>query len=230
MLASSSIFVIFTVMLLSFLFQFIFFSRRYIMKTSRRGRVMGGTKKSNSRSKSKSMTKDFKIIGKPRTKETKMLWMQSFNTILKEIETKIKKTDFLNEHSFSQFLKVYKPYLKLKSLVDKLKVSGDSILSIKMYKLKNMIVAKFKEIEQKRKKNIVLDELKMRKPSKGTRGSPRKGTRGSPRKGTRGSPRTKQSMMKSSISLPEFTLKKYTPNTPETPKTADLAALLNKRE
>jgi hypothetical protein len=224
------------------------------MKTSRRGRVMGGTKKSNSRSKSKSMTKDFKIIGKPRTKETKMLWMQSFNTILKEIETKIKNTDFLNEHSFSQFLKVYKPYIKIKSIVDKLKVSGDSILSIKMYKLKNMIVAKFKEIEQKRKKNIVLDDLKMRKPSKGTRGSPRKGTRGSPRKGTRGSPRkgtrgsphkgtrgsprkgtkgsprTKQSMMKSSISLPEFTLKKYTPNTPETPKTADLAALLNKRD
>ena len=127
----------------------------------KRRSIFGGTKKS----KSLSLTKEFEIIEKKNEKHTNYIWMNAFNKILNEMKKKIEKTKFINKHSFTQFLKVYKPYLKIKKIVEKLKAAGNSTMSVKMYTFeKNVIEGKFKKIEQQNKKKIVLDELKQKKP------------------------------------------------------------------
>ena len=173
------------------------------------------------------MTKEFKVIEKKKTKQTTHIWMESFNKILNEIKKKIGKTKFINEHSFTQFLKVYKPYIKIKSIVEKLKAAGDSTMSVKMYTFeKNVIDAKFKEIEQQNKKKIVLDELRQKKPRVRSvlSTSPKKRKRKSAR--SKNTKTKKSSILKSSMSMPNFENNKPTP---ETPKTADLPKLVFKR-
>ena len=201
------------------------------MKTVRRyKKKCGGTKKS----KTISLKKELDIIKGKKTDQNKLLWMQSFNKILSKIKKSIKKKKFLNEHSFNQFLKVNKEYNTVKNVVKKLKAEGDSTMAVKMYTFeRNVIKEKFKEIKKKQKS----PRLSPRKsPGKSPRKSPRfspgviphvreeKSPRLSPRK----SPRKKTGKLKSSISLPEFIFEKSAENTPETPKTADIAALLNK--
>ena len=111
-------------------------------------------------------------------------------------------------------------------MVKKLKAEGDSTMAVKMYTFeRNVIKEKFKEIKKKQKS-----------PGKSPRFSPgviphvreEKSPRLSPRLSPRKSPRKKTGKLKSSISLPEFIFEKSAENTPETPKTADIAALLNK--
>lgn len=215
------------------------------MKTMR---LTGGSKnkkKSKSSTKSKSMEKEFKIIEKKKTKQTTLIWMESFNKILDEIKKKIEKTKFINEYSYTQFLKVYKPYVKIKNIVEKLKAAGDSTMSVKMFAFERKhVIPKLKEIEQQDNKKKVLAELKKKKPrakslspksKKGSkrirkRSSPSKRKRSSPskrrRKSAPSSPRKKtkkSSILKSSMSLPNFDLSKPTP---ETPKTADFPKLV----
>ena len=226
------------------------------MKTMRH--VGGGKqkKKSKSATKSKSMEKEFKVIEKKKTKQTTLIWMESFNKILDEIKKKIEKTDFVNEYSYRQFLKVYKPYVKIKNIVEKLKAAGDSSMAVKMFAFERKhVIPKLKEIEQKHNKKKVLVELKKKKPRakslspKSKKGSKRSSAkrirkrssanrkrssanrkRSSPskrrRKSAPSSPRKKtkrSSILKSSISMPNFDLSKPTP---ETPKTADLPKLV----
>ena len=197
------------------------------MKSIRKNRrnkrsILGGTKKS--KSKSKSMTKEFKIIEKKKEKKAQYIWVNAFDKILNEIKRKIGKTKFINEHSFTQFLKVYKPYIKIKSVVEKLKAAGDSTMSVKMYTFeKNVIEAKFKEIEQQNKKKIVLDELRQKKPRARSvlSTSPKKKKRKSAH--SKKTKTKKSSILKSSMSMPNFENSKPTP---ETPKTADFPKLV----
>ena len=222
------------------------------MKTMRRTGGGGKKKKTKSATKSKSMEKEFKIIEKKKTKHTTFIWMESFNKILDEIKKKIEKTDFVNEYSYRQFLKVYKPYVKIKNIVEKLKAAGDSTMSVKMFAFERKhVIPKLKEIEQKHNKKKVLVELKKKKPRakslspKSKKGSKRMRKRSSPskrkrssanrkrsspskrrRKSAPSSPRKKtkrSSLLKSSMSMPNFELSK---STPETPKTADLPKLV----
>ena len=214
------------------------------MKTMRHSGGSKNKKKSKSATKSKSMEKEFKIIEKKKTKQTTLIWMESFNKILDEIKKKIEKTKFINEHSYTQFLKVYKPYVKIKNIVEKLKAAGDSTMAVKMFAFERKhVIPKLKEIEQQDYKKKVLAELKKKKPrakslspksKKGSkrilkrssanrkRSSPskrrRKSAPSSPRKKTK-----KSSILKSSMSLPNFDLSKPTP---ETPKTADFPKLV----
>ncbi len=221
------------------------------MKTMR---LTGGSKnkkKSKSSTKSKSMEKEFKIIEKKKTKQTTLIWMESFNKILDEIKKKIEKTKFINEHSYTQFLKVYKPYVKIKNIVEKLKAAGDSTMAVKMFAFERKhVIPKLKEIEQQDNKKKVLAELKKKKPRakslspKSKKGSKRLRKRSSAnrkrssanrkrsspskrrRKSAPSSPRKKtkkSSILKSSMSLPNFDLSKPTP---ETPKTADFPKLV----
>ena len=198
----------------------------------KRRSIFGGTKKS----KSLSLTKEFEIIEKKNEKHTNYIWMNAFNKILNEIKKKIEKTKFINKHSFTQFLKVYKPYLKIKKIVEKLKAAGNSTISVKMYTFeKNVIEGKFKKIEQQNKKKIVLDELKQKKPrvkSMLSRSSPKKKKRNSvdsKRKkrrsvssrrkkrhsvSSKNMKREKLSSMKNSLSFPNFIIDKPTPVTP----------------
>ena len=219
------------------------------MKTMRRTGGGGKKKKTKSATKSKSMEKEFKIIEKKKTKHTTFIWMESFNKILDEIKKKIEKTDFVNEYSYRQFLKVYKPYVKIKNIVEKLKAAGDSTMSVKMFAFERKhVIPKLKEIEQKHNKKKVLVELKKKKPRakslspKSKKGSKRSSAkrirkrssanrkRSSPtkrrRKSAPSSPRKKtkkSSLLKSSMSMPNFELSKPTP---ETPKTAELPKLV----
>lgn len=218
-------------------------------------RHSGGSKnkkKSKSSTKSKSMEKEFKIIEKKKTKQTTLIWMESFNKILDEIKKKIEKTKFINEHSYTQFLKVYKPYVKIKNIVEKLKAAGDSTMAVKMFAFERKhVIPKLKEIEQQDNKKKVLAELKKKKPrakslspksKKGSkrirkRSSPSKRKRSSPSKRRRSSAKRKRSsapssprkktkrssILKSSMSMPNFELSKPTP---ETPKTADFPKLV----
>ena len=210
------------------------------MKTMRH--VGGGEKKKKTKSatKSKSMEKEFKVIEKKKTKQTTLIWMESFNKILDEIKKKIEKTKFINEHSYTQFLKVYKPYVKIKNIVEKLKAAGDSTMAVKMFAFERKhVIPKLKEIEQQDNKKKVLAELKKKKPrakslspksKKGSKRSSANRKRSSPskrrRKSVQSSPRKKtkrSSILKSSMSLPNFDLSKPTP---ETPKTADFPKLV----
>ena len=115
-------------------------------------------------------------------------------------------------------------------MVKKLKAEGDSTMAVKMYTFEsNVIKEKFKEIKKKQKNPRKSPRLSPGviphvREEKSPRLSPRKSPRLSPRK----SPRKKTGELKSSISLPEFIFEKSAENTPETPKTADIAALLNK--
>ncbi len=197
------------------------------------------------------MEKKFKIIEKKKTKQTTLIWMESFNKILDEIKKKIEKTKFINEHSYTQFLKVYKPYVKIKNIVEKLKAAGDSTMAVKMFAFERKhVIPKLKEIEQQDNKKKVLAELKKKKPRakslspKSKKGSKRLRKRSSAnrkrssanrkrsspskrrRKSAPSSPRKKtkkSSILKSSMSLPNFDLSKPTP---ETPKTADFPKLV----
>ena len=228
------------------------------MKTMRHVGGGGKKKKTKSATKSKSMEKEFKIIEKKKTKQTTLIWMESFNKILDEIKKKIEKTKFINEHSYTQFLKVYKPYVKIKNIVEKLKAAGDSTMSVKMFAFERKhVIPKLKEIEQQDYKKKVLAELKKKKSRakslspKSKKGSKRmrkrssanrkrssaKSKRSSPSKRRRSSAKRKRSsapssprkktkrssILKSSMSLPNFDLSK---STPETPKTADLPKLV----
>jgi len=217
------------------------------MKTMRHVGGGGKKKKTKSATKSKSMEKEFKVIEKKKTKQTTLIWMESFNKILDEIKKKIEKTKFINEHSYTQFLKVYKPYVKIKNIVEKLKAAGDSTMSVKMFAFERKhVIPKLKEIEQQDNKKKVLVELKKKKPRakslspKSKKGSKRSSAnrkrssanrkRSSPSKRRRSSaqhsPRKKtkrSSILKSSMSMPNFDLSKPTP---ETPKTADLPKLV----
>ena len=225
------------------------------MKTMRHSGGSKNKKKSKSSTKSKSMEKEFKIIEKKKTKQTTLIWMESFNKILNEIKKKIEKTKFINEHSYTQFLKVYKPYVKIKNIVEKLKAAGDSTMAVKMFAFERKhVIPKLKEIEQQDNKKKVLAELKKKKPrarsvlskskSGRKRSSPSKRRRSSAnrkrssanrkrsspskrrRKSVQSSPRKKtkrSSILKSSMSLPNFDLSKPTP---ETPKTADFPKLV----
>ena len=224
------------------------------MKTMRHVGGAKKKKKSKSATKSKSMEKEFKVIEKKKTKQTTLIWMESFNKILDEIKKKIEKTDFVNEYSYRQFLKVYKPYVKIKNIVEKLKAAGDSTMAVKMFAFERKhVIPKLKEIEQKHNKKKVLVELKKKKPRakslspKSKKGNKRMRKRSSPsnrirkrssanrkrsspskrrRKSAPSSPRKKtkkSSILKSSISMPNFDLSKPTP---ETPKTADLPKLV----
>lgn len=191
------------------------------MKTVRRyKKKYGGTKKS----KTISLKKELDIIKGKKTDQNKLLWMQSFNKILSKIKKSIKKKKFINEHSFNQFLKVNKEYNIVKNVVKKLKAEGDSTMAVKMYTFeKNVIDAKFKEIEQQNKKKIVLDELRQKKPRVRSvlSTSPKKRNRKSAR--SKNTKTKKSSILKSSMSMPNFELSKPTP---ETPKTADLPKLV----
>ena len=223
------------------------------MKTMRHVGGGGKKKKTKSATKSKSIEREFKIIEKKKTKQTTFIWVQSFDKILNEIKKKIEKTKFINEHSYTQFLKVYKPYVKIKNIVEKLKVAGDSTMAVKMFAFERKhVIPKMKEIEQQDNKKKVLAELKKKKPrarsvlsksrsgrkrkrkrsspSKRLRSSPSKRLRSSPSKRRRSSvqhsPRKKtkrSSILKSSMSMPNFDLSKPTP---ETPKTADFPKLV----
>ena len=214
------------------------------MKTMRHSGGSKNKKKTKSSSKSKSMEKEFKIIEKKKTKQTTLIWMESFNKILDEIKKKIEKTKFINEHSYTQFLKVYKPYVKIKNIVEKLKAAGDSTMAVKMFAFERKhVIPKLKEIEQQDNKKKVLAELKKKKPRakslspKSKKGSKRLRKRSSAnrkrsspskrrRKSAPSSPRKKtkrSSLLKSSMSLPNFDLSKPTP---ETPKTADFPKLV----
>ena len=211
------------------------------MKTMRHVGGGGKKKKTKSATKSKSMEKEFKVIEKKKTKQTTLIWMESFNKILDEIKKKIEKTKFINEHSYTQFLKVYKPYVKIKNIVEKLKAAGDSTMAVKMFAFERKhVIPKLKEIEQQDNKKKVLVELKKKKPrakslspksKKGSkRSSPSKRKRSSPSKRRRSSaqhsPRKKtkrSSILKSSMSMPNFDLSKPTP---ETPNTADFPKLV----
>ncbi len=58
------------------------------MKTMRHVGGGGKKKKTKSATKSKSMEKEFKVIEKKKTKQTTLIWMESFNKILDEIKKK----------------------------------------------------------------------------------------------------------------------------------------------
>ena len=213
------------------------------MKTMRHVGGGGKKKKTKSATKSKSMEKEFKVIEKKKTKQTTLIWMESFNKILDEIKKKIEKTKFINEHSYTQFLKVYKPYVKIKNIVEKLKAAGDSTMAVKMFAFERKhVIPKLKEIEQQDNKKKVLVELKKKKPRakslspKSKKGSKRIRKRSSAnrkrssanrkRSSAQHSPRKKtkkSSILKSSMSMPNFDLSKPTP---ETPKTADFPKLV----